>query len=89
MTMGGIYACRWRELRPIIFGGSAAAAPRDGLGRGGDGPSTPLPGETGGDEEAGVVRRSGRGSGRDGARAYEMVEMKPEEDKGKPAPRLD
>lgn len=89
MTMGGIYACRWRELRPIIFGGSAAAAPRDGLGRGGDGPSTPLPGETGGDEEAGFVRGSGRGRGRDGAGTYEMVEMKPEEEKGKPAPRLD
>lgn len=87
MTMGGIYACRWRELRPIIFGGGQAAAPRgDGAG-----PSTPLSGETGGDEEAGFVRGSGRGRGRgrDGAGAYEMVEMNPEEEKGKPAPRLD
>ena len=81
--MGGIYACRWRELRPIIFGGSQAAAPR-----GGDGPATPQPGETGGDEEAGFVRGCGRGRGMDGAGAYEMVEMKAEE-KGKPASRLD
>lgn len=68
-----------------MFGGSQAAVPRGDVA----GPSTPLPGETGGDEEEGFVRGSGRGRGRDGAGAYEMVEMKAEEEKGKPAPRLD
>ena len=61
MTMGGIYACRWRELRPINFGGAAAAEPANG--------------ERGGDEEEGCVRGRGRGRGRDGAGRYEMVEM--------------
>lgn len=75
MTMGGIYACRWRELRPITFGGSAAAAPRGEAA------------ETGGDEEAGFIRGSNRGMGRDGAGSYEMVEMKPDEEKGRPAPK--
>lgn len=24
MTVGGVWSCRWRELRPINFGGGAA-----------------------------------------------------------------
>lgn len=64
MTLGGIYACRWRELRPIIFGGATAAAVAE-----------PPAGETGEDEEEGFTRGRGRGRGRDGAGNYEMVEM--------------
>ena len=76
MTLGGIYACRWRELQPIAFGGRAAGAPSGGDASA----STTLPGEIG-DEEAGFTRGSGRGRGRDGAGSYEMVEMNPEEER--------
>ncbi|KAI9049427.1 hypothetical protein LZ554_006461 [Drepanopeziza brunnea f. sp. 'monogermtubi'] len=75
MTALGVWACQWRELRPINFGGggggvaagssaAGAAVPADG----GEGPA--------GDEELGLGRGRGRGRGRDGAGEYEMVGMK-------------
>jgi protein SYS1 len=72
----GIYGCRWRELRPISFGGGArtnneqAAATDIELGESGEGA---------GDEEMGFSRGRGRGRGRDGGGEYEMVGLKPED----------
>ncbi|KAI0475512.1 integral membrane protein S linking to the trans Golgi network-domain-containing protein [Xylariaceae sp. FL0804] len=83
---GGTYGCRWRELRPISFGGGGA---RSGAGsaEGGGGISNSAQGGTvanngaaaggdQGDEEMGFSRGRGRGRGRDGAGEYEMVGMK-------------
>jgi protein SYS1 len=81
----GMWGCRWRELRPISFGGNGGArssAVNPEQQQGGvpaenglaDGPS---PGE---DEEmslTGFSRGRGRGRGRDGAGEYEMVGLKP------------
>ncbi|KAG4416047.1 hypothetical protein IFR04_010810 [Cadophora malorum] len=68
MTALGVWACQWRELRPINFGGSAAQTTTD----------VPVAGEGAGDEEMGYGRGRGRGRGRDGAGEYEMVGMKGE-----------
>lgn len=62
MTSLGVWACQWRELRPITFGAkdnSSTSRARDGVG----------------DEEVGHTRGRGRGRGRDGAGEYEMVGM--------------
>ncbi|KAH9208575.1 integral membrane protein S linking to the trans Golgi network-domain-containing protein [Leptodontidium sp. 2 PMI_412] len=69
MTALGVWACQWRELRPITFGGSAAQTATNDL---------PTTGEGAGDEEMGYGRGRGRGRGRDGAGEYEMVGMKGE-----------
>jgi hypothetical protein len=71
----GIWGCRWRELRPITFGGrsnndQATTTTENGNAEGGEGA---------GDEEMGLGRGRGRGRGRDGAGEYEMVGMKPDE----------
>ncbi|KAF2466819.1 uncharacterized protein BDR25DRAFT_336368 [Lindgomyces ingoldianus] len=62
MTSLGVWACQWRELRPINFGGKA-------------GSSTTRPQGNGAPEDdgAGESRGRGRGRGRDGAGEYEMV----------------
>lgn len=76
MVVLGTWACQRRELRPIIFGGSAAS-PADGVSAGagaGAGPSA----ESIGDEESGFSRGGRRGRGRDGAGEYEMVPIKTE-----------
>lgn len=76
MVVVGTWACQRRELRPIIFGGSAAS-PTDGgsVGVGaGAGPSS----DAIGDEESGFSRGGRRGRGRDGAGEYEMVPIKTE-----------
>ena len=73
MTALAMYACQWRELRPITFGGSAAATAGTGTGNE-TGGSSAAPTEEVGDEEMGYGRR-GRGRGRDGAGEYEMVAM--------------
>lgn len=69
MTGLGVWSCQYRELRPITFGGSAAAS------------SSTVAANTAevGDEEQGFGRGRGRGRGRDGAGEYEMVNIKPEE----------
>lgn len=59
MCFLGVWACQWRELKPISFGGKGKAA---------------VKGNSTGDEEAGFVRDD-RGAGSDGAGAYEMVGM--------------
>lgn len=61
MTFLGVWACQWRELKPISFGGKGKARAAS---------SAPV------DEEAGFAREN-HGSGRDGAGAYEMVAMGP------------
>ncbi|KAK3305849.1 integral membrane protein S linking to the trans Golgi network-domain-containing protein [Chaetomium strumarium] len=66
------WGCRYRELRPISFGGGGAASATGGNGGehgNHDG------GEGGDDEEQGFSRGRGRGRGRDGAGEYEMVNM--------------
>ncbi|KAI1088588.1 integral membrane protein S linking to the trans Golgi network-domain-containing protein [Rostrohypoxylon terebratum] len=71
-VVGGTYGCRWRELRPISFGGNA----KNGNNAEGNAESAAENGAAGieqGDEEAGFSRGRGRGRGRDGAGEYEMV----------------
>ena len=64
MTFLGVWVCRYRELRPISFGGSVArTAKRE---------QAVVEGR---DEEAGFAVGRGRGRGRDGAGEYEMVGM--------------
>ena len=60
MTSLGVWACQWRELRPINFGSKSTARPK----------ANPP------DEGVGESRGRGRGRGEDGAGAYEMVGMK-------------
>ena len=64
MVGGGVWACRWRELRPIEFGGAAAAK-----GKGRDG-----------DEGVGYLVGKGKGRGRDGGGEYEMAGINAGED---------
>lgn len=67
MVSLGMWACQWRELRPITFGGSntaGAAQTKDGHDE-----------DTGGDP-TGQARGRGRGRNRDGMGAYEMIGMK-------------
>ena len=72
MTSLGVWSCQYRELRPIMFGGSTATQ-NNGNGAGQDAEAGP---SEGGDEEQGYGRGRGRGRGRDGAGEYEMVGMK-------------
>ncbi|KAF1956643.1 hypothetical protein CC80DRAFT_492164 [Byssothecium circinans] len=60
MTSLGVWACQWRELRPINFGSKTTARQVNG--------SAEEAGE-------GETRGRGRGRGRDGAGEYEMVGM--------------
>jgi ABC-type nickel/cobalt efflux system permease component RcnA len=61
MIFLGVWACQWRELKPISFGGkskqSASAADPAAV------------------EEGAGFAREGRGAGHDGAGAYEMANM--------------
>lgn len=61
MTMGGIWSCQWRELRPINFGG-AGVAKEEQAGS-----------EDGG---LGYRSGRGRGRRPDGGGEYEMIGMK-------------
>jgi protein SYS1 len=58
----GIWACQWRELKPLAFGGSSK------------GKQKATDTASGADEGEGHVMGSG-GRGRDGGGAYEMVQM--------------
>jgi len=72
MTVLGIWACRWRELQPMAFGGKGkerAAASNGQL------PEIHIEDAMG----EGFPTGSGSGRGRDGAGAYEMVCMAPRE----------
>ncbi|OCL08428.1 hypothetical protein AOQ84DRAFT_340375 [Glonium stellatum] len=68
MTFLGMWACQWRELRPINFGGGGGPSRS---ARQGDRAAEAVQG----DESAGYGRGRGRGRGRDGAGEYEMVGM--------------
>ncbi|KAK3317875.1 integral membrane protein S linking to the trans Golgi network-domain-containing protein [Cercophora scortea] len=79
-VMLATWGCRYRELKPISFGGNgggtataAAAASGGNAGENGGG-DLGAPGLDG-DEEEGFTRGRGRGRGRDGAGEYEMVKM--------------
>ncbi|KAF2704353.1 hypothetical protein K504DRAFT_473553 [Pleomassaria siparia CBS 279.74] len=65
MTSLGVWACQWRELRPIQFGGNK---PKTTTGR-------PAANGSAEDDGVGQSRGRGRGRGRDGAGEYEMVGM--------------
>lgn len=73
MTALGVWSCQYRELRPINFGGSAAAT-----GSSSHTAENAPHSEEGHDPEQGYGRGRGRGRGRDGAGEYEMVGIKPE-----------
>jgi hypothetical protein len=71
----GVWGCRYRELRPITFGGNKGQANGSAGGTdNGEGSSRVQEGGEG-DEEQGFTRGRGRGRGRDGAGEYEMVQM--------------
>ncbi len=88
MGVGGVWACRWRELRPMSFGGGGRAerggAGGSGVGERGGGREVRGEGggagdgeegyEMGGEGRGGEGREKGRG--RDGGGLYEMVGMK-------------
>jgi protein SYS1 len=69
MVSLGIWACRYRELRPISFGIGSAANAASEAQKGGSGQ---------GEEGIGDHVRGGRGRGRnrDDGPSYEMVGMK-------------
>ncbi|KAF2121721.1 integral membrane protein S linking to the trans Golgi network-domain-containing protein [Lophiotrema nucula] len=69
MTSLGVWACQWRELRPISFGGKSTTANGSA--------ATAGPAD---DEAVGHTRGRGRGRGRDGAGEYEMVGMSAREE---------
>lgn len=79
MTSVGVWACQWRELKPINFGGH---------GRSTAGPSNSQAPESATEEEeeedvesVEYTRGRGRGRGRDGAGNYEMVGMDSQDNK--------
>lgn len=61
MIFLGVWACQWRELKPISFGGKSKQSA-----------STVDPAVV---EEGAGFAREGRGAGHDGAGAYEMANM--------------
>lgn len=65
MTGLGVWACQWRELKPMAFGGKGKARAEN----------APADAERG----DGHVMGSGRGAGTDGQGSYEMVGMAPKE----------
>jgi protein SYS1 len=72
----GMWGCRYRELKPISFGGIGGGSGATGNGEGSStGENGALTGGDG-DEELGYSRGRGRGRGRDGGGDYEMVHMK-------------
>ncbi|KAL1875947.1 hypothetical protein VTK73DRAFT_9658 [Phialemonium thermophilum] len=76
----GIWGCRYRELKPISFGGGGGGTVNGGNGEGSNrgGPSSGEELGIDGDEELGFSRGRGRGRWRDGGGEYEMVTMKGE-----------
>ncbi|OCK78556.1 hypothetical protein K432DRAFT_331829 [Lepidopterella palustris CBS 459.81] len=70
MTFLGMWACQWRELRPINFGGGGG--PNRSAREGKAATNTQ-------EDGAGYGRGRGRGRGSDGAGEYEMVRMTEED----------
>ncbi|OJJ51430.1 hypothetical protein ASPZODRAFT_127501 [Penicilliopsis zonata CBS 506.65] len=78
MTFMGIWACRWRELRPIAFGGNGSASTALQTAASGDA-ANGHPQEDGEHESFTLSRGRGRGRNlHDGGGEYEMVQMKEE-----------
>lgn len=77
----GTWGCRYRELKPIPFGGGGGSSSAAN-GSAGEGSSNSGAGGGNGDgdveddEEQGFTRGRGRVRGRDGGGDYEMVAMK-------------
>lgn len=67
MVSLGMWACQWRELRPINFGGAGVGATNQTQG---------TQNESADEVTAGQSRGRGRGRNRDGFGDYEMVAMK-------------
>ncbi|KAK4664999.1 uncharacterized protein QC763_509610 [Podospora pseudopauciseta] len=85
----GTWGCRYRELKPISFGGNGAGN-NSGHARGQSQPGELRnsnehvrgAGDAEEDLEQGFSRGRGRGRGRDGGGGYEMVDMPPGEGEG-------
>ncbi|GLA08740.1 integral membrane protein of the Golgi [Aspergillus niger] len=80
MTFLGIWACRWRELQPISFGGiGGGSSSGGGISAGASGGGEAQSG-AGGEESFSLSRGRGRGrvlrDSSSGGDEYEMVEMK-------------
>lgn len=73
----GIWACQWRELKPMAFGGHGGGNKGKGKERATDGASNGRLADA--DQGEGFAMGSGKGKGRDGAGSYEMVGMAPKE----------
>ncbi|GAM90168.1 hypothetical protein ANO11243_082080 [Dothideomycetidae sp. 11243] len=74
MTSLGMWACQWRELKPIAFGGRDRTAAATSAEAG----STPA---TDGEQGEGfAVGRVGARGGADGAGVYEMIGMRPKDE---------
>ena len=71
MTSLGVWSCRWRELKPISFGGNVGASSSDQQSSSGNGTVT-----GGGSGGSWFGRGRGQSNGRDGGGEYEMVGMK-------------
>lgn len=69
------WGCRYRELKPISFGGNGGGGTASAAGASTNDNSGDAGGEGGADEEQGFSRGRGRGRVRDGAGEYEMVNM--------------
>ncbi|KAL1854246.1 hypothetical protein Plec18170_005010 [Paecilomyces lecythidis] len=82
MTFLGIWACQWRELKPISFGGLGGSTGNTNQQSSSQNGQQNGSAESGDDSQlAGFSRGRGRGRNlRDGAGEYEMVDMKETED---------
>ncbi|PWY92564.1 hypothetical protein BO70DRAFT_357689 [Aspergillus heteromorphus CBS 117.55] len=82
MTFLGIWACRWRELQPISFGGVSGSGSATGDGGGGGGGRPGSQQTTAAEEQADISfsLSTGRGRGRNmregSGDEYEMADMK-------------
>ncbi|KAF2157728.1 hypothetical protein K461DRAFT_219281 [Myriangium duriaei CBS 260.36] len=73
MTFLGMWACQWRELKPIAFGGRGRNADTATNANGSAAPAV----EHG---EGFPVENSGRSGGRDAGGVYEMIGMRPKDE---------
>lgn len=81
MTFLGIWACQWRELRPISFGGSSRASQHPSGPSSSFSPSGLPQGGDEGQQHESFSRGRGRGRNlRDDGEEYEMVQMKGDEE---------
>ena len=74
MTFGGIWACQWRELQPMAFGGGVGGNPKSD--RAASAATNGQLEEGGSKIESAVARVLGRGRNADGGGNYEMMTMR-------------